>query len=165
MKKAVKRFLVAAVCMPLMIIVLIVASFFISPLINNLTLNSFAKQLYKQPLPPRTQLLEKEAVCGKLNGNGNGMDFFASVLIRSDLSLDELEAYYQNTSVKSAKKTENRAVSPQVLLPEGEKLNTEYVEHADIYFEHLKTINNYSGYYVIMIYDGGYEAWFDLRGH
>ena len=33
---------------------------------------------------------------GNLTGNGNGMQYFGAILIRSDLSLEELDAYYSD---------------------------------------------------------------------
>ena len=47
--------------------------------------------------PEETVIISYETRYGKLNGNGNGMDFFACTLIKSDLSLNELKQYYSKT--------------------------------------------------------------------
>ena len=39
-------------------------------------------------------MIESISRAGKLTGNGNGMQYFGAILIRSDLSLEELDAYY-----------------------------------------------------------------------
>ena len=51
---------------------------------NDFVLNSFSKQIYNCNLPEGTVIVEKQNMCGKLNGNGDGMDFLACILIKSD---------------------------------------------------------------------------------
>ena len=64
------------------------------PLINNHTAYKVEKELCETPLPEKTELIESISRAGKLTGNGNGMQYFGAILIRSDLSLEELDAYY-----------------------------------------------------------------------
>ena len=64
------------------------------PLINNHTAYKVEKTLCEIPLPEETELIESLSQAGKLTGNGNGMQYFGAILIRSDLSLEELDAYY-----------------------------------------------------------------------
>ena len=64
------------------------------PLINNHTAYKVEKKLCETPLPEKTELIESISRAGKLTGNGNGMQYFGAILIRSDLSLEELDAYY-----------------------------------------------------------------------
>lgn len=161
MKKIIKNILI----LPLIILSLMILSFIVSPIINDITLKSFAKQLNKYPLPEKTEFIENEVVCGKLNGNGNGMDFFASILVKSDLSLDELKQYYKNTMFKGAKTNKKQGVTANILPAKGYKLECEYLEHRDVYFSALKDMSDYSKYYIIMLYDGGYSPGFDLRGN
>ncbi len=165
MKKIIKKLLIIIAFTPVALIILAIIPFLIAPIINEVTLNGFAKQLYNSSLPANTKLIEKEAVCGKLNGNGNGMDFFACILIQSEMSLEELADYYQNMQMKAAQKTKGHLIIPKVVPADGYQLKTDYLEHADIYFDKLKGINDYAGYYVVMIYDGGYFGNFDIRAH
>ena len=64
------------------------------PLINNHTAYKVEKKLCETPLPEKTELIESISRAGKLTGNGNGMQYFGAILIRSDLSLEELDASY-----------------------------------------------------------------------
>lgn len=64
------------------------------PLINNHTAYKVEKKLCETPLPEKTELIESILRAGKLTGNENGMQYFGAILIRSDLSLEELDAYY-----------------------------------------------------------------------
>ena len=60
--------------------------------------NRFADQLEKRildyPLPPHTELVDSISVAKKLYGNGNGMQYFGGILVGSNLSEEELYAYY-----------------------------------------------------------------------
>ena len=66
------------------------------PLINNYTAYKVEKALCEIPLPEETELIESLSQAGKLTGNGNGMQYFGAILIRSELSLEELETYYSD---------------------------------------------------------------------
>ena len=59
------------------------------------------KELCETPLPEKTELIESISRAGKLTGNGNGMQYFGAILIRSDLSLEELVLTIQGTEVMS----------------------------------------------------------------
>ena len=66
------------------------------PLINNHIAYKVEKALCEIPLPEETELIESLSQAGKLTGNGNGMQYFGAILIRSELSLEELDAYYSD---------------------------------------------------------------------
>ena len=153
----------------LVIMLSLLAALFVMPVINDISLHSFAKQLNEHPLPPITKILEKKEACGKLNGNGNGMDFFACILIQSDLSKADLKQYYKDSSFNTAKpvrkNVDQHTVNVNIVQPTGSILQTDYVEHQVITFNSLKEVTDFSKYYVVMLYDGGYSADFDLRGH
>lgn len=64
------------------------------PVINNYSAYKVEKKLCETPLPEQTERLESISRAGKLTGNGNGMQYFGAILIRSELSLEELKTYY-----------------------------------------------------------------------
>ena len=83
----------------LVIIVLAVAIIFLSvliaaPIVNDNIAKKMANELVDLPLPNNTEYVESIHKAGKLVGNGNGMQYFGAILIKSDLSLDELKEYY-----------------------------------------------------------------------
>ena len=151
--------------LPLILIFLLIAAFVVSPIINNIRLNRFAKQLESCPLPQKTEIVEKKKECGKLSGCGNGMDFFACILIKSDLSLSELNQYYCGKPFKPAKAFSKHDVQIKIIEPKGKTLKSQFVERPTINFDSLKNKKDFSKYYIVMIYDGGYSAGFDLRGN
>lgn len=74
-------------------------TWFLNPAINNVKLYRLSRQLSNHSISLKVQIIEKQSICGKLNGNGNGMDFLATILVKSDLSLEELQKYYSFATV------------------------------------------------------------------
>lgn len=164
MKKVIFKIIIGLLLIPALLILIFTAALFITPTLNNMKLDSFAKQLNSCPLPVGTELLDTRAVCGKLNGNGNGMDFFACILVKSDLTSEELVKYYSSRGFKAAKK-DNHTVDLAVVPMESAQLKSEYLEHEEINFDQIDGLMNFSGYYSVIIYDGGYSGGLDLRGN
>lgn len=71
-----------------------VAAYFGLILANNGIANHVEKELKDYPLPEDTVFLDSVSIAGKLVGNGNGMQYMGSILVVSDLSEEELYAYY-----------------------------------------------------------------------
>lgn len=65
-------------------------------------LTLFSKQIDDAPLPPDTELLEKENRVGNFSNNGNGLIYVAAGLLRSGLSLEELQIYYNSLTFAPA---------------------------------------------------------------
>lgn len=66
------------------------------PIVNNAVALGIEKDLKRLPLPESTELVESISKAGKLVGNGNGMQYFGAILVKSDLSAEELTAYYED---------------------------------------------------------------------
>lgn len=139
--------------------------FFLARITNNFKLNKFAKQLYDMELPGNLVIVEKNEICGKLNGNGNSMDFLACLLIKSDRNKAELESLLDNVNFKCIGNDEKICVNKEVVKVDGEILQSKYLQHETIKFESLAGETNFSDYYAMVIYDGGYSSNFDIRGH
>lgn len=100
------------------------------------------------------EILESQSVCGKLNGNGNGMEFFAAVLVTA--SQEELEMRISDL----AEKYEVVEYVPQTEA----KIDMKYLEHKSLSYDH----ENYTDgeYYTVYIYDSGLNSFpLDVRGH
>jgi len=61
---------------------------------NEIKLYSMAKDLYAMDPPGKSVLLSKSRKIGIQVGAGNHCDYYAGVLLNSDLSAEELETYY-----------------------------------------------------------------------
>lgn len=137
----------------LAVVVLIVGSLSI-PLINNLTAYKEEKALCEIPLPEETELIESLSQAGKLTGNGNGMQYFGAILIRSELSLEELDAYY----------SDYRSNEWECLVETQEGQFIEVIDHGTLQFtEEIKD----SDYYIVYSWGSGNSLLeeLDIRGH
>lgn len=61
------------------------------PLINKHFAYKVEKALCEIPLPEETELIESLSCAGKLTGNGNDKQYFGAILIKSALTLEELD--------------------------------------------------------------------------
>ena len=77
-------------------ILIFAAVFFAAPVVNDHASKKTADGLARLPLPAHTELVETVHRSGKLSGNGNGMQYFGAILIKSGLSLEELREYYSD---------------------------------------------------------------------
>ena len=91
---------------------------------------------------------------GKLTGNGNGMQYFGAILIRSELSLEELDAYY----------SDYRRNEWEYLVEIQKGQSIEVIDHGGLQFsEEIKG----SGYYIVYSWGSGDSLLqeLDMRGH
>lgn len=70
------------------------------PIINNMSAKKIVKELKKLPVPQKTEVVDSCYKAEKIAGNGNGMQYIGTILIKSDLSIDELEAFYSKYQKK-----------------------------------------------------------------
>ncbi len=80
-----------------------------------------------------------------------------------DIMESELCNYLNNQEFSPAKN--HKSVETEVIKLWSNRLETKYVEHEDIVFETIKNEVDFDDYYVLIIYDGGYSADFDILGH
>lgn len=127
------------------------------PVINNAVALGVEKKLKKIPLPPDTEVVESISKAGKLVGSGNGMQYFGAILIKSDLSAQELDEHYQAYRTGQF----DCLIEPQL------SHDIRAVENCELTFRHTE----YGiGYYVVYTW-GSSPAWLrdvldtDLRGH
>ena len=78
------------------VVIAVLALFLTAPMVNDRIAEQTADKLADLPLPGNTELIESVHESGKLVGNGNGLQYFGAILIKSDLSLEELKEYYSS---------------------------------------------------------------------
>lgn len=149
----------------LCISIIIVGLIIIVPNYNYFVLKRFSSQLFDAKLPDDISRIDQVDRRGKLNGNGNGMDFFSCILVKTDRSKDELEDFMKEMKVKPAKDHKSADVDIEVVQMENSQLDTKYVEREQIQFDSIENESSYDDYYALILYDGGYSAGFDLTGH
>ena len=100
------------------------------------------------------EVIESRSVCGKLNGNGNGMNFFAAVLVKADPeALDACIADLSST---------HEVV--EYICQNNKKIAVRYLEHASLTYSHADYTDG--EYYTVYIYDSSLNNFpLDVRGH
>lgn len=136
------------------VMILILGSCILAPFINDHVAERVAKELQSIPLPEKTELAEARSAAGKLVGNGNGMQYFGAILIKSELSLSELNTYYAGYAKEEW----------ECIVEKQEDKEIQVIEHGNLNFE---TEINSGNYYIVYSWgsnDSIFHEW-DLRGH
>ncbi len=81
----------------LTIILLIVAFYLTVHIANNHIAETLKQKLLDCPLPAGTQLLESESFAGKMSGNGNGMQWYGIILVKSSQNETTLHEWFSST--------------------------------------------------------------------
>lgn len=87
MKKAKKIIFLLLICLLLLFPIMI-------PIINNVIAIQTMNDVCRVPLPEKTEFIEKISTAGKFTGNGNGMQYLGAILIKSELSENDLKNRY-----------------------------------------------------------------------
>lgn len=136
-------------------IVVIIAGFYIfAPFFNNRVAEQVAEKLQAIPLPEKTELVEAKSAAGKLVGNGNGMQYFGAVLMKSELSFATLEAYYAGYADEEW----------ECIVEKQDNKTIQVIEHGSLDFE---TEINSGDFYIVYSWGNNDTIFheFDLRGH
>lgn len=146
-----KKILVIVVLTAVMILLSILTA---APIINDAIAKKTANELVHFRLPNNTELIESVYKAGKLAGNGNGMQYFGAILIKSELSLDELKEYYS----EFADSEWNCIVENQT------NTDIEMIEHEKLTFQADIDGNNY---YIVYSWGNNNTIFheLDIRGH
>ena len=139
---------------PLIVILSLLSFLIAAPIVNNTVSKKTANELMDLPLPNDTEFIESVYKSGKLVGNGNGMQYFGAILIKSELSLDELKEYYS----EFADSEWNCIVENQT------NTDIEMIEHEKLTFQADIDGNNY---YIVYSWGNNNTIFheLDIRGH
>jgi len=145
-----KILITVVVVMVTMVLLLLIAA----PIVNDYMAKKTAAKLVDLPLPDNTEYIEDVYRAGKLVGNGNGMQYFGAILIKSELSLEELKEYYLNYA-------ENEW---ECVVENQEHTDINIIEHAELSFQTDIDGNNY---YIVYSWGNNPTIFheLDIRGH
>lgn len=142
----------------ILILILIAASLAFVPIGNNIILNKYTNELNKVVLNADYKVLASDNECGKLSGNGNGMQYFSAELIYS----------------KDTLKSENNDLEGVFLIPVTDDYFSEFFNDYSMgrYCPNIKKelnhIKNPKNYYVLYSFYAAdlHSIWNnDLRAH
>lgn len=150
-----KKTLITAVLLPIILITLFVLFVLSVPIVNNITAATVLSDIKNIPLPENTEYVDGISAAGKFTGNGNGMQYFGAMLIKTDLSLDELNSYY----------SDYRENEFRLLVEKQESGEIAVIEHGSLAFE--SELSQDENYYIVYSWGDGIDLFadLDLRGH
>ena len=150
-----KKILIIAVLLPIILITLFVLFALSVPIVNNITAATVLRDIKNIPLPENTEYVDGVSAAGKFTGNGNGMQYFGAMLIKTDLSLDELNSYY----------SDYRENEFRLLVEKQESGEIAVIEHGSLVFE--SELSSTEDYYIVYSWGDGIDLFadLDLRGH
>ena len=99
---------------------------------NNRIARGLERALLDAPLPPQTEILDSLWVAGKMEGNGNGMQYFGELLVRSELDEEALKAHYSVLETEQSDLQVFRQTSPVVFEYSGVRFDR-FEESGDCY--------------------------------
>lgn len=127
------------------------------PIINNIIAAQVESTLKDTPLPANTKLIDSVSIAGKLVGNGNGMQHFGAILIKSSMSQKELDDYYSQYRKNSWDYIVEKQTTNEITM----------IEHGKLSFEKVENFSASSDYYIVYSWGGKHNENLDLdlRGH
>ncbi len=140
----------------LIILFILIGTLIYITVYNDMVAKRVENELKDAELPNNTERVDSISVAGKLTGNGNGMQYFGAILIKTELTKEELEDYY-----KQYRKNEWDFLVSKVKSSEIDK-----IEHGSYKFEKYNE-NDKDKYFMIYSWGISKGIWsdFDLRGH
>lgn len=150
MKKILKILLIAITILILFIPLIIKVS-------NDNIAKNVEKNLKVTSLPNDSELVDSISISGKLTGNGNGMQYFGAILIKTDLSEDELNDYYNQF----------RKDEWSYIIKKQNSNKIDVIEHGNYRFEKYNKEDE-EKYYIIYSWGSAKNDFLvelDLRGH
>ncbi|WP_321383498.1 hypothetical protein [uncultured Enterococcus sp.] len=150
--KKIVKYLVSIV-----IVLILTSPFLLIPAINNMIIWRMENNLKNIPLPDETSQIQTKGIVGKLNGNGNGVNYLATLVVESNQTLGDLERYYQSYNAQI-----------NIIKQSSYKFKSKLLEHGDLSYQKLKGTREFSNYFTIYSYEaaknGSVLEW-DFRGH
>lgn len=140
----------------IIIIIIIVAPILIY-ILNDRVANNTKKELLNVKLPNNTEIVDSILIAGKLTGNGNGMQYLGAILVKTDLSEEELKKYYNQY-----KKDEF-----SFLVEKQNSKKLKMIDNGSYWFEKYNE-NDREKYFTIYSWGESKKELlteFDLRGH
>ena len=122
---------------------------------NGFILKGFEADFEKAVQAEGFEILETKSVYGKLNGNGNGINYFSAALIKADEK--DVEALIQALEAEFE--------VAKYYLQEDEKIATIHNEHFPLEYE--VSLNENETYYTVYVFESGIKGSnpLDPKGH
>lgn len=141
----------------ILVLILIISLFVLlaaTPLVNDHVARKTLKELTDLPLPDDTEYIESVWKAAKIIGNGNGMQYLGAMLIRSELSEEELRDYYSDFAEHEWECVVEKQVGTDIIISQYTGLSFQTDVEGDNYY---------------IVYSWGHTDtifyYLDIRGH
>lgn len=150
------------ICIIIVTVVLVlIASYSSIVIANNIVARKLEQELLDCAIPNKTAIIDSISIANKTSGNGNGMQWYGALLIKSELTEDELTEYYEN------------------LIADDNLYISVSVQNSPLVFEqykyHFEGFDEIDSYYCVMLSKNSISGLetsfsekilnFDIRGH
>ena len=143
------------------VLLVLIASYSSIVIANNIVAKNLEQDLLDCAIPVEIHIIDSVSIAKKTSGNGNGMQWHGALLVKSELTKDELTAYYENLITD-----DNLCISVSAqdspLVFEQYKYHFKYYDPIDFYYCVMLSKNSISG-----LETSFFEKIlnFDVRGH
>ena len=140
--------------MPFIVVLFIMIVPIITRTINNDIAYQTAQDVKAIALPDKTEYVEMFSAAGKLVGNGNGMQYLGGILIKSELPIDSIRAYYSQYASNEW----------EYLVDKQNGNYIQFIEHGEV---PLQTNVDGDNFYIVYSWgqSNSFLTEFDTRGH
>lgn len=142
--KVLKRLGIVLACLLLLPPLCVLVVF---PAINDGIARSVVRELARIPLPAQTEMVETISAAGNLTGNGNKIQYFGALLLKSKLTERQLDEYYSTYRAEEWQCRVERQTGSEIKL----------AEHPTCSFTALQNETVFSDYYIL--YSWGDSHW------
>jgi len=145
-----KRFFQGLIATIILISLVAISPFIIFPILNSIEAAKLARTVQNKELPEKTAIVEVISGVGNIAGTGNNTSLWAGMLIKTELTEEEICSFYHHNNVQKVDER-NKRTSIMFLVSSD--------------FHALENISVYDGYYIVEWTDDAVSSFFDLRGH
>lgn len=142
--------------------IFLISVYFVVPFVNDIRVVMFANEVQKYPLPDKTSIIETIYGCGNASGSGNHTEMWTALLIKTELSPEEIYLFYKLNG------DDYTFLDYHVVFKvDAQHKDTFIMKQMNKKFKCLESIENTDGYYIAERLQGldSYSSYFDLRGH
>ena len=147
----------------LVLVFLNIVPYIVFPLLNDIKANNLKEEMSGQAMPEKTELIEIVAGCGNTSGTGDHSEVLICLLVKSELSAEELNEFF-STSFRDPEDETNNRHSVEVIRVTNGKTTTLAMGIVGLKFRDMPEAIDDNDLYIIQRVENAVSSFFDLRG-
>ena len=126
------------------VMLVLIASYSSIVIANNIVAKNLEQDLLDCSISDEIHIIDSVSIANRTSGNGNGMQWHGALLIKSELTKDELTAHYENL-IKDDNLYISVSVQDSPLIFEQYKYHFKYYDPIEFYYCVMLSKNSISG--------------------